>query len=477
LEGIASLVDKSLLLALPAPTARFTMLETIREFGLEQLAASGEVETVRQCHAACFLALAEAAEPFLRGPDQIAWLDRLEVELPNLRAAMEWLRDAGDPAGGMRLAAALWTFWVVHDHVPEGRRWLETFLAAEPAGSAGRLKALVALGDMCERLGEYASATTRTEAAIALARARGDRAGEAAALRVLGNVAISRGSVALHSLGDVALAEADFTLAETSLEQSLALARELGDEWGAAKALHWQNNIPWFRGNIAVGITRSEEAAATFHRLGDQWQLCMVLASIGILTREAGDLPRARAAFAESLGLARQLGYRWFAGLGLVGLAAVAAAGGEGERAARLLGAATALREAAGEPLRRSDQAWHDRAVATTRAALEDDGFAAAWASGAALPPDAAIAEALVWASSTSAVPSEPAVPAAHDGLTPREREVLRLLAEGLSDPEIAAALFVSRRTAATHVAGIFRKLGVSSRAAAAAYAVRHGLA
>jgi DNA-binding NarL/FixJ family response regulator len=115
--------------------------------------------------------------------------------------------------------------------------------------------------------------------------------------------------------------------------------------------------------------------------------------------------------------------------------------------------------------------------VETARAALGETGFAAAWAAGAVLPPDEAIAEALARRVPDSEVPQEPAAPAAHDGLTPREREVLRLLAEGNSDPEIAATLFVSRRTAASHVGGILRKLNVSSRAAAAAYAVRHGLA
>ncbi|MGH2531000.1 MAG: ATP-binding protein, partial [Thermomicrobiales bacterium] len=364
LTGIASLVDKSLIrrLALPAGEAdagipRYGMLETIREFGLAQLAASSEEAELRSRHAAYLLALAEEAEPFLRGPDQIGWFDRLEAELPNLRAALAWLHDAGETARGLRLAAALWTFWVVHDHVPEGRRWLETFLAAEPAGSAELLTALVAIGDIAERQGDYVAATTSNEEAVDLARARGDRAGEAAALRALGNVAISRGAVARHVLGDAVLAEAEYARAAACLERSLALARELGDEWGAAKALHWLQHLPWSGGDFARAAAGCEEAASVFRRLGDQRQLCMVTASIGIMAHASGDLPRARGAWAESLALARRLGYWWWIGFSLAGLAAVAAAGGEGERAARLLGAAAGLREAAGEPLRPSDQA------------------------------------------------------------------------------------------------------------------------
>jgi predicted ATPase/DNA-binding CsgD family transcriptional regulator len=472
LDGIASLVEKSLL---RRDGERFGILETIREYGLERLGESGEAEAIRQCHASFYLALVEEAEPKLRGAEQIDWIERLEAAAPNLRVALAWLRDSRDAARGLRLAGALWTFWVVRDHLPEGQDWLETFLDRGPAGSAERLKALTALGDMAERRGTYAAATAWLDEALALARGRGDRAGQAVALRILGNLSISLAAAAIYDRGDAARADEECARAERFLERSLALARELGDEWGAAKALHWLNNLPG-RWNAEDASGRYDEAVATFRRLGDRWQLSTVLGSLGVWALDTGDLPRARAAFVESLELAQRLGHRWHGGVCVAGLAAIAVQRGNAEPAARMLAAAAALREAAGPPLRACDQDWHDRATAASRAAIGETAFAAAWAAGAALPADAAIAEALAWAAETTAFPATTRA-TTHGGLTPREVEVLRLIAEGKADKEIAAALAVSRRTAATHVAHILAKLDLPSRAGAASYAIRHGLA
>ena len=256
------------------------MLETIREYGLERLAASGEEPAIRERHAASCLGLAERAEPALLGPDQIAWLDRLEAELPNLRAALAWLRDAGDAERGLRLAAALWTFWVVRDRVPEGRRWLETFLATGAVEPAGRTRALVAVGDLAERQGDYAAAVACLDEAVALARARGDRAGEAAALRGRGNVAISRGEVARHRLGDEARAEEEFARAEALLGaepgagarggrrlgrgQGQALARRSwrssGETWSARPP---RSRTPWRSSAASATTARSAWSSAT----------------------------------------------------------------------------------------------------------------------------------------------------------------------------------------------------------------------
>lgn len=175
--------------------------------------------------------------------------------------------------------------------------------------------------------------------------------------------------------------------------------------------------------------------------------------------------------------LARRLGYRWHESLCLDGLALVASDSGEHARTARLLGESEVLREATGVPLRPLVQAQHDQIVAETRAVLGEADFAAAWAAGAGSDLDEMFAGAPASVPAESEGPAEPAAPVAHHGLTPRELEVVRLLAEGLSDKEIASALFVSRRTAANHVAAILRKLGAPSRAGAVAYAVRQGWA
>ncbi len=453
------------------------MLETVREFGLEQLAVSGDQENVCRRHADFFLGMAEAAEPLLRGPHQVAWLSALETDLPNVRSALAWLRDADDVGCGLRLATALWTFWVVHDHVPEGRRWLDELLSLAPDDEETRPRALVVLGDLAERQGDYAGAVSRTEEALALARRAGDHGTEAAALRGLGNLAIAQGEVARHGLGDAAITDAEFARAETFLRQGLDLARGLADEWGAAKTAQGLAIAVGFRGDESGAVAYLEDAITAFRRLGDQRQLSVVLWNLGGSLVNAGELSRARSSYVESMALARRLGYRWHESLCLLGLALVAFYSGEHARTARLLGSAEVLREATGAPLRPLVQAHHDQIVAATRAALGEAEFAAAWAAGASSDLDEMFAGTPAGVPAESDGPAEPPAPVAHHGLTPREFEVVRLLAEGLSDKEIAAALFVSRRTAANHVAAILRKLGAQSRAGAVAYAVRQGWA
>jgi non-specific serine/threonine protein kinase len=404
-------------------------------------------------------------------------LSALETELPNVRSALTWLRDAGDVGCGLRLATALWTFWVVHDHVPEGRRWLDELLTRAPDDEGTRLRALVVLGDLAERQGDYAGAVSRTEEALALARRAGDHGTEAAALRGLGNLAIAQGEVALHGLGDADLADAEFARAETFLRQGLDLARGLADEWGAAKTAQGLAITVGFRGDASGAIAYLDDAIAAFRRLGDQRQLSVVLWNLGGSLLNAGELARARSSYIESMALARRLGYRWHESLCLDGLALVASASGEHARTARLLGEAEVLREATGAPLRPLVQSHHDQIVVATRAALGEADFAAAWAAGAGADLDELFAEVPAGAPAEPDAPAEPPAPVALHGLTARELDVVRLLAEGLSDKEIATTLFVSRRTAANHVAAILRKLGAPSRAGAVAYAVRQGWA
>ena len=476
-EDLASLVDASLLRHDPAlgEEPRYVMLETVREYGLERLAASGEAADIRGRHAAFFLALAETAEPHLRGPGQIAWLDRLEAELPNLRASLAWLRDTGEAGRGLRLDAALWTSWVVRDRVPEGRQWLESFLAPAPVAPTERLNALLALGDLCERQGDYAAAAAHAEDALGLARAGDDRSAEAAALRGLGNIAIAHAEEALYSRRDEALAIAAFIRARGLLEQSLALARANGDDWGAAKAVHWLATAMY--GDLAQQTAYCEEAVASFRRLGDHRQLCNVLWNLGTTAQISGDRTRARSALLESLTLAQRLGYGWHSALCLFALAIVAIADGAHEPAVRLLGAAETLRTATGEPLRPGLQVVHRHAVETATAALGATRFARVWAAGAALSPEEAISEARAGSNPAPGVAPTRAVPNARDTLTPRELDVLRLVIVGRSDRAIADELFISRRTASKHVAAILAKFGAVSRAEAAARAVRAGIA
>ena len=380
-EIIAALVDASLLRqeSIQGIEPRYFMLETVREFGLAELELQGESDAVGERHAAYFLALVEEAEPYLRGPDQVVWFDRLDLALPNLRAALSWLHRTGAVDRALRLVAALWNSWVVRDRVPEGRRWLDELLGMAPPDLPERLPALVALGDMSERQGDYDAATKWTEEAVDLARARGDRRTEAAALRGLGNIAIARAEVAQRVHGDRLRADEEYGRAILLLEQSLSIAQDLGDEWAAAKAMNWIAVALRLEGEQSIAY--SEDAAIRFRRMGDYRQLCNVLWVLGGTAHANGDLARARASFLESLALARPLGYRWHCGLCMVGLAMTAATSGEFERAAWLLGASAAIREPTGEPLRPTVQDAFDRAGEAARQAIGEVRYRVAYSA------------------------------------------------------------------------------------------------
>ena len=480
--SIAALTDHHLLGRAdgPAGEPRFAMLETIREFALDRLALSGEEDTVRRRHAAFVLELAEGAEPALLGPDQVAWLDLLEDELANVRAALAWLNNEGDADDGLRLAAALWTFWVVRDRVPEGRRWLETFLAKGAPGTLERTKALVALGDLCERQGDYDVAAAWLDEAVALARTRGDPAGEAAGLRVRANVAISMGEVFRSEHGDPVRAEAEYARAEERLRRSLDLAAAAGDAWGVAKTKHWLGIVSLEREDLVRADAELREALEDFRRLGDLRQICMVVGNIGSVAMMAGNNTRALAALAESLSMAQSLGYGWWVEMCLDLFGFIAAITGERERALRLFGATGTLRPQTGEPVRSGLVHEQARILAEIRAELGEEATATILRAGAAMSLQDAVEEALAVGSAAppenAPAPSRNLPPPDSAGLTAREVDVLRLIVEGKTDPEIAETLFISRATVSKHVGAVLTKLGVPTRSAAAVAAVRRGL-
>jgi non-specific serine/threonine protein kinase len=265
------------------------------------------------------------------------------------------------------------------------------------------------------------------------------------------------------------------------MDQALALYRETeratvaGPQY-VSSAYALLGRIALARGDTAGAETYLEEGLRQLREQDFIWRLSDTLRSLGDLARDRGDLDGAMARYTESVKLAQDHGDRLFLANALTGVAGVAAARGQPERAARLYGAAAALRDEIGVP----DEVWerptYERRVASVRAALSPEAFAAAWGAGAKLPLAAVIAEALGDAAST-----EPAPPALDDaasalGLTGREVEVLRLLARGLTDREIGDELAISPRTVGGHVTNLLGKLGVESRTAAAAFAVRHGL-
>jgi non-specific serine/threonine protein kinase len=323
----------------------------------------------------------------------------------------------------------------------------------------------------------------------------------------------------LQEAGTLAWCQGDYGAAAALLEESLARWRTLEDPRGIAWTLAFFADAVGDRGEGERATALYEEALSLLRPLGDERGIAMVANNLGVEAHRLGDLDRAETLFAEALALDRKLGnqgwatlrlanladiallrnrvveaaalYReslagaWALGhktvclVGLVGLARTAAATGHPRRAARLLGAVEAYGEAIGAPLQVEERQGFERAVALAREALGDEGLAAELAVGRALSPEQAVAAALASTAEPEAAPPAP-VPSALANrfrLTQREREVLTLLAQRLTNKEIAEALFVSARTVQTHTISIFTKLGVDNRRDAAALAVRHGLA
>ncbi len=464
LDGVRALVEQSLLIQTEEPSGepRYGMLETIREFGLERLAASGEEPATREAHAAYYLALAEQAEPHLIASGSAAWVERLAIERDNLHTAVAWALRTGNAATVLRLAGTILSFAYARGEPREGQQWLEAALAAGSAVSAEiRADALFTASALAQVRGDFSRSTALSEEGLALARAHGYAFGQARALLALGITAEWQG---------------DLDLAATRYEESRRLMESLGD---AVRLPHWTllpvanlADVALLRGDPASAATLAEEAVAGWREAGYLWGIAQALGTAAAAASERGDQVRAARLYDETLTLWLESDDgRGIAGT-LAGIAGVANRRGRSERAARLLGAAWGVAESLG--VRYLAHHVHaERVLATTRSQLDDEAFDAAWEQGQTLSIEQAVAEArrLLAASTSGPVP-----PAASPRLSPRELDVLRLLVAGHHDREIAAALRVSPRTIQTHVASLFAKFGVNSRVEVTAIAVRRGL-
>ena len=459
---LASLVDKSLLRrTAPAELERLYMLETIREYALERLAASDEAEETRRAHALCYLSLAEEAEVAVTGPDQPAWLARLEQEHDNLRAALAWATGGGDLVIGARLAAALWRFWLIHGHLGEGRRWLDAVLAeGDSLPEALRARALNAAGRLTLRQGDYTSAQAMLEESLALRRSLGDARGE---------------MQTLDNLGLVALYQDDLPRAQSYFEQSLAGWRSIGDKLGVSNSLNHVGIVLRYREEYELAVRYYNECLELAREIDDKFPMAAALHNLGQMAHHRGDDITAHRLLSESLILVREINDRPHIGVGLADLAGVWAAQGQPERAARLFGAAEALSDQTHATMYKVQRLAYERDVARGAAQLDPATWQAAWAEGRAMSLDDACALALEELPSPDLSAQSPQ-PSAFD-LTERELEVLRLLAAGLTYTEIAEQLTLSFHTVHAHARAIYSKLGVTSRSHAARLAIQHGLA
>jgi predicted ATPase/serine/threonine protein kinase len=365
-EGVASLVDKSLLRQKEQPGGepRFTMLETIREYGWEQLKANEEAHTIRQTHANFFLELAVQAEPQLSGANQDLWLDRLELEHDNLRAALNWATEGEEVEVALQIGAAFWRFWLVRGHLSEGRERLAEILAlpTNEVPSKTRAKVVTGAGTLAQNQGECLAARSMHEESLAIGRALGDKEGVANSLNNLGWIAwrlsdyaaalsLSSEALALHrqlnnkqgmtislnNLGWVAHHQGDYAAARSFHEESLALRRELGDKRAIAFALA---NLGWAidkQGDYERARTLLEEARAVFKQVGDKQLLAFSSLILANVLRDQGDYQRATRLLNGSIAASEELGTKYNLAFSLRTLAGVVHDQGNPERAVTLL--------------------------------------------------------------------------------------------------------------------------------------------
>ncbi len=555
LDVVGALLDKSLLLQgkQEGEEPRLTMLETIREYALECLRQSGELEPTRRAHANYYLRLSEEVGPKLGDQQQAVWLERLEREHDNLRAAMRWSLERGEAGQGMEMAlrfgVALRRFWNIHGHWSEGRAFLERAVAtSEGTMTSLRAKALVAAASFAVYLGDTDRGELLCQQGLVQCRECGESAGTALSLYLLAGLAWQKGDLAsaislleeslalerelgskeniadiLSYLADLARLQGEYARAHTLLEESLAMHREQENVRGIALSLIGMARALYAsQGDPATIHSLLQESLALSRKLGDKAVIasCLSFSSLVFLQQDdattarvlaeesvvlnsetedragsawllyilarvkahRGDHTEARRLYEESLAMARKIGDKLHMAFYMEGLAGVLATQGEPARAARLWGASEALREAMGAPIWPVERAAYERAVEGVRAQLDEKAFAVLWAEGRTMSPEQALAAqgpvvmATTISAGPSSVPSSKSTVTYPAGLTAREVEVLRLVAQGLTDAQVAEQLVISPRTVNWHLTSIYSKLGVSSRAAATRYAIEQQL-
>jgi predicted ATPase/DNA-binding CsgD family transcriptional regulator len=492
LDGLAALVDKSLLRQEEQEDGepRFYMLETIREFALGELVIRGEAEGMRQRHADYFLALAELAEPGLMGSELALWLGRLDGDHDNLRTALSWLleqEEAETAENALRLLLALRYFWDRRIHISEYERWMERALAqVGPEATLLRLRALRVCRVQATKQNDFSRARAWAEQAVAMARELGDK---------------WQITESLSGLALVEYMQGDYDTARSLMEGSLAIYRELGADLYIARTLNNLGEVARYQGDYRHAEGLYKESLSLFREAGEKSGIMAAVINLGLCAYHLGNLQEARAAYLEALALAQETHSQNATATVLTNLSSVILSESPGieadeapqaatqdlegmEQIARFSGLAAAMLERSGRRLEAPDQAEYDHNVATARARLGEAAFTAAWNEGNALTLQDALPLALE--APTAHVPATPVraravsrsgIPASSEqALTRREIEVLRLVAVGLTNPDIAEHLSLSIYTVQTHLRSVFSKIDVKTRTAAVHYVFEHNL-
>ena len=465
LDLLTRLVDKSLVVFDERNgQARYRLPESVRQYGRERLQESGEANDVQRRHRDWHLDLAERAESQSRGHDQDAWLDRLETEHDNMRAALAWSKSAEEGVEAwLRLAGALSWFWYANGHWSEGRRWLEDALSHGEAPEPSILFEVVR------------EAWTLAYAQADFERMRELREKFMALSERLDNKESSIIARVCMGLQAVELGEPERAI--MLLEESVTLARAFGDKWVLALALGQLSYGLNILGNHEDALRLIEESVHLLEDFGDKWRLSVALRNWGTVLLHQHDYDRAATCYADSIRLRDPAKNMWVVFQSLEGLACVASARRQYKRAAVLFGAAKPIQESLLSRRDRDHQIEVEQYAKATRTSLGEEAFVSASTEGRAMTLDQAVQFALAFSGAEKSTGQRlPAKRRDGDLLTVRESDVVRLVARGLTNRAIAATLVVSGRTVDAHVQNILNKLGFSSRAQIAAWAVERGL-
>ena len=516
LDGLTQLVNKSLVVTEEQEEqARYRLLETVRQYALEKLEGTGEAVWLEKRHLDYFLRFVQEAAPQLGGRQQVVWVRRVEHAYDNLRAAFArgLSRALWEPA--LYLAAGLWLFWEVLGREAEGYEWLERALRAPAQGGvpAARAQALLAYGSLAAHHGDFPLAQSFLEESLAVFRELDNQQGIALTLNALGRAALGKRNldqantsleeavVLLEQMSDqsslartranlalVAFEQGDYQLARLRMERNVAETRVLGEPWLLGSVLTHLGELTRFEGKYAQAARLYEEALRCFQEVGNANLVAMSLSNLVEVERVQGDLVRALGLGLEAVQIwQRFLGRKEHLYAGLVGLGGCVLALYETELAARLYGAAEIFSEQQHVHQTRTDLALYERDLTIFWSQGEKEHLQVAWEEGRTLSLAQAVAlveafyqaiqaarPAAVTASTSSPSLAFSKYPA---DLTAREMEVLRLVAQGWTNKQIAQQLVISPKTVNRHLESLFRKLGVTSRSAATRFAVAHQLA
>ena len=418
-DGLSSLMDKNLIYSadLSGAEPRFVMLETIREYALERLAAGGEQSAARKAHAAYCLVIAEEGNPELSPAERDAWLARCDHEIDNFRSALDWLLQNSQLDWGLRFSIALFRFWDMREHLSEGRSRLEAILQLTSRNyTREQARISTFLGALTTSQRDFVAAKYYLEQGLTLYEQLGDQWGVAASLNALAITARDSGDYAsaqtnfekslarwralsdrlatarcLHNLADLIKMQGDYSGAEGALAEAASIFEELGDRSGAAWSINQQGDIARERGYLAVARDLYQQALSLFREAGDRWGCGRSLADLGKIYCEQGDYDAAQGAYREALKIFVELGHRRGLARILEGCACLDLARHHAERALKLAGAAAHLRRLIGAPLLRAEQLKLDQTLLAAWESLSQSEGRAAWAEGSGMSVEKAI--------------------------------------------------------------------------------------